>query len=299
MIDQATEKTAQAILKERSKIVDNFFGDYLLKNVPVRLKDSILYSLQAGGKRLRPVLCITWSIIGGDTQHKCLPFAAAIEMIHTYSLIHDDLPAMDDDDFRRGKLSNHKAFDEATAILAGDGLLTDAFYILLETPCANDRLIRAAKELVLAAGSSGMVGGQMLDMQYTGKGKATMQSLAQMQNLKTGVMIRASCLCGAIIGGGSDDLCIRAARYGAALGKAFQITDDILDETGDPQILGKPVKSDQKQGKLTWPALVGIDASRKEAEHQIEIAVNALESIESPEKKFLTDLALYVIRRSS
>ena len=178
----------------------------------------MLYSLQAGGKRLRPVLCLSCAALCGLEPQKALPFAAAIEMIHTYSLIHDDLPAMDDDDLRRGKPSNHKAFDEATAILAGDGLLTDAFVIMCRAPLPPDRLLRAVAELALAAGASGMVGGQEWDMIYTGRSRVSLEELRGMHAMKTGALLRASCVCGGLLAGAEDkalraisDLCLSPA----------------------------------------------------------------------------------------
>ena len=192
----------KALLRTRGKDVEAYLATCLDgRDLPQRLKDSMLYSLQAGGKRLRPVLCLSTAALCGLSPQRSMPFAAAIEMIHTYSLVHDDLPAMDDDDLRRGKPSNHKAFDEATAILAGDGLLTDAFMVMCRTPEAPDRVLEAVSTLALAAGSSGMVGGQEWDMIYTGAASITLEQMRTVHAMKTGALLRASCLCGAILAG--------------------------------------------------------------------------------------------------
>lgn len=285
-------------LKERAKKIQDY-----LKTCPLpasgRLREAMLYSLDAGGKKIRPVLCISWALAAGCAEADVLPFAAAIEMIHTYSLIHDDLPAMDNDDLRRGKASCHKAFDEATAILAGDGLLTDAFWLALSTPRPAEQVIQATRELAYASGSGGMAGGQMEDMILTGKNSASLDEIANMQAKKTGALLQASCVCGAILGNSSPQLLTQARNYGAALGLAFQIMDDILDVIGDREIMGKPVGSDEESKKLTWPALMGIEASKIKAMEQAELAKNALINLESPERQFLWELAGFVIDRST
>lgn len=228
-----------------------------------------------------------------------LPFASAIEMVHTYSLIHDDLPAMDDDDLRRGKPSNHKAFDEATAILAGDALLTDAFAHMCRVELPAGQVLRAVAEFARAAGSSGMVGGQEWDMLYTGLPPVSMAELRRMHAMKTGALLRASCVCGALLAGAADDVCERIGRYGAALGVAFQIADDILDVVSDTATLGKPAGSDAEQGKNTYPALVGLDESRRLAREQADAACAALAGFSGPEAEFLRALAEYTITRAA
>lgn len=250
----------KTLLKSRGRDVEAYLAGCLDgRAIPSRLKESMLYSLQAGGKRLRPVLCLSCAALCGLEPHKALPFASAIEMIHTYSLIHDDLPAMDDDDLRRGKPSNHKAFDEATAILAGDGLLTDAFVIMCRAPLAADVLLRAVAELALAAGASGMVGGQEWDMIYTGRSQVSLEELRGMHAMKTGALLRASCVCGGLLAG-AEEVALRAlGDFGSALGVAFQIADDILDVVADTATLGKPAGSDAEQGKNTYPSLVGLE----------------------------------------
>lgn len=262
---------------------------------PGRLLAAMQYSLEAGGKRIRPVLCLGCAALCDLDEEKALPFAAAIEMIHTYSLIHDDLPAMDNDDLRRGKPSSHKQFDEATAILAGDALLTDAFALIAETPLPAVSVLKALHELALGAGSAGMAGGQMLDMQYTGAENIDLEQVSQMQALKTGALLRAACVCGALLAGAPQHILDSVATYGAALGRAFQIADDILDLTGTAEELGKPAGSDAASHKNTYPSLIGIEASRAMAAEQARIAIAALP--DHPESAFLAGLADFVVTR--
>ena len=264
-----------------------------------RIFEAAKYSAMAGGKRLRPVLCLSCAALCGLQPAAVLPFASAIEMVHTYSLIHDDLPAMDDDDLRRGKPSNHKAFDEATAILAGDALLTDAFAHMCRVELPAGQVLRAVAEFARAAGSSGMVGGQEWDMLYTGLPPVGMAELRRMHAMKTGALLRASCVCGALLAGAADDVCERIGRYGAALGVAFQIADDILDVVSDTATLGKPAGSDAAQGKNTYPALVGLDESRRLAREQADAACAALTGFSGPEAEFLRALAGYTITRAA
>lgn len=270
------------------------------------ITDAARYSLLAGGKRLRPCLVLAAAErVGTDLRdspsalREALPAACAMEMIHTYSLIHDDLPAMDDDDLRRGKPSNHKAFDEATAILAGDALLTDAFAHMCRVELPAGQVLRAVAEFARAAGSSGMVGGQEWDMLYTGLPPVSMAELRRMHAMKTGALLRASCVCGALLAGAADDVCERIGRYGAALGVAFQIADDILDVVSDTATLGKPAGSDAEQGKNTYPALVGLDESRRLAREQADAACAALAGFNGPEAEFLRALAEYTITRAA
>lgn len=267
--------------------------------IPPRLKEAMLYSLQAGGKRLRPVLCLSVASLCGLDPERAMPFAAAIEMIHTYSLIHDDLPAMDNDDLRRGKPSNHKAFGEATAILAGDALLTDAFGVLCRCPVEAENLLRAAVALALAAGASGMVGGQQLDMAATGGKFMTVEELRSMHAMKTGALLRASCLCGALLAGADTAVCDAVSEYGSSLGVAFQIADDILDVVADTETLGKPAGSDAAQGKQTYPALLGLEESRTLAQQYARAAQDSLKSFDGVDADFLCALAQYVADRAA
>lgn len=281
--------------------LEGFLSAWLAANAeaPEILRKAMAYTLEAGGKRIRPALCCAWTEMAGGKARQALPFAAAFEMIHTYSLIHDDLPAMDNDDLRRGKPSCHCAFGEATAILAGDALLTDAFGVALQTDCSCKALHAALAVLAQAAGSAGMVGGQILDMEYGATPGLQAQELAHMQALKTGAMLRAACVCGAMLAGADADLLHAADSYGTALGKAFQITDDILDVTGDTAEMGKPSGSDVKQGKITWPLLLGLEASRLMARDEAQKAADALAGLDLPSAPFLRALAAYVVERRS
>lgn len=289
----------KALLLRRARLVEGFLPSCVSSDIPPRLRDSMLYSLQAGGKRLRPVLCLSCAALFGLAESAVLPFAAAIEMIHTYSLIHDDLPAMDDDDLRRGKPSNHKAFDEATAILAGDGLLTDAFRVMATVDLPAPRVLAAVAEMARAAGSPGMVGGQEWDMIYTGMPSVTLEELRHMHAMKTGALLRASCVCGALLAGADETALQHIGRYGAALGVAFQIADDILDVVSDTQTLGKPAGSDAEHGKNTYPSLVGLDESRRLAKEQIILAEEALAPFRGTEADFLRALTLYTVTRAA
>ena len=290
----------KALLSRRACMVEDFLPSCVVGDgVPPRLRDSMLYSLRAGGKRLRPVLCLSCAALFGLAEAAVLPFAAAIEMIHTYSLIHDDLPAMDDDDLRRGKPSNHRAFDEATAILAGDALLTDAFGRMTAVDLPASRVLAAVEEMARAAGSAGMVGGQEWEMIHTGMPPVSLEELRRMHAMKTGALLRASCVCGALLAGAESADLLRISRYGAALGVAFQITDDILDVVSDTETLGKPAGSDAGHGKNTYPSLVGLEESRRLAREQAVAAQEALASFHGPEAGFLRALALYTVTRAA
>ena len=241
------------------------------------LYDAMYYSLMAGGKRIRPVLLMeTCRICGGDPE-SVLPFAGAIEMIHTYSLIHDDLPCMDDDDLRRGRPTNHKVYGEATALLAGDGLLTAAFEFMLDPSVTlpAERVLEAAGILARAAGGRGMVGGQVLDM--AGEGHSLgLQEVEELQRLKTGALIAAAAEMGCVLAGSTAEQRQAARQYAERIGLAFQIQDDILDVVGDEATLGKPVGSDAKSEKNTFVTLKGLDACRVLVDKLTGEAVEAL-----------------------
>ena len=242
---------------------------------PPRLAEAMRYSLLGGGKRLRPILALMAAEACGADADSAMPAACALEMVHTYSLIHDDLPSMDDDDLRRGRPTCHKAFDEATAVLAGDALLTLAFEVL-----ARDLPEKAAARCVLAlaegAGPAGMVGGQMADLQAEGTPDATLGALEAIHRRKTGALLRASLKMGAIVAG-ADPAVLRAFDvYGHAVGLAFQIVDDLLDVQGDEAKLGKRVNKDHGLGKWTYPGLLGLEGSRRHAARLADEAVKAL-----------------------
>lgn len=241
------------------------------------LYDSMLYSLLAGGKRVRPVLTLEVCRMCGGDPAQALPFACAVEMIHTYSLIHDDLPCMDDDDLRRGKPTNHKIYGEATAVLAGDGLLSAAFESCLEAGggLPADRVVAASACLAKAAGTRGMVGGQALDMAAEGRA-VNRWDVEQLQKLKTGALLSAAAEMGCIVAGGTTTDRDAVARYARKLGLAFQVRDDMLDVEGDQETLGKPIGSDQANEKTTFVSLLGIDECRELVEKLTDEAVDAL-----------------------
>lgn len=234
------------------------------------------YSLLSGGKRIRPILLLEFYALCGGMGGSALNFAAALEMIHTYSLIHDDLPCMDNDDMRRGRPSCHKAFGEDTALLAGDALLTLAFKTAAETDgIPSDRVMKAIAVLAENAGISGMVGGQVEDLAFEKSG-ATIEQLRGMYLKKTSCLLSAAAVCGSILAGADDEELKYAAEYAEKLGLAFQIIDDILDCTSDEKTLGKPIGSDEKNGKTTYVTLLGIDGAKAEAERLSNEALTAL-----------------------
>ncbi len=240
---------------------------------PDALRQAMRYSLLAGGKRLRGCLLLASCRLAGGEPAEALPFAAALEMIHAYSLIHDDLPAMDNDTLRRGKPTNHVVFGEAMAILAGDGLLTHAFEIMAAS--GHPRAFRALGEIAKAAGVGGMLAGQVLDV--TSEGKAPDRTLTeQIHRGKTAALLTAPVTAGLILGGAEDGQIEAGRSFGFHLGMAFQIVDDILDLEGDPALMGKTLGKDTEEGKLTWPACVGLDQARLDAAAHIEAAVLAL-----------------------
>ena len=254
--------------------------------------DAMEYSLLAGGKRIRPVLTLEVCRMCGGDERQALPFACAVEMVHTYSLIHDDLPCMDDDDLRRGKPTNHKIYGEATAVLAGDGLLTAAFETALEAETGRpaQRTVEAAACLAQAAGARGMVGGQVLDMAAEGRA-VSRYDVEQLQALKTGALLSAAAEMGCIVAGGTQEERNAVRRYAQKLGMAFQIRDDMLDVEGDEATLGKPVGSDQANEKTTFVSLLGIDECRALVEKLTEEAVAALAPFGAERSAFLRWLA--------
>lgn len=264
----------QAYLKERRALVDAALERFLPPDdtPPPTVHRAMRYSVMAGGKRLRPILVIAGAEALGGPPETVMPTACALELIHTYSLIHDDLPAMDDDDYRRGRLTNHKVFGEAIAILAGDALLTLAFKLVADnTALVNDaRVLRdVVAELADAAGTCGMVGGQVVDIESEGKAVTT-ETLEYIHRHKTAALIRASLRVGALLAGGDDKSVKAIGEAGSDLGLAFQIVDDILDVEGNLEELGKTAGSDERKQKATYPALHGLEASRRQAKMLIE-----------------------------
>ncbi|MFY0566198.1 polyprenyl synthetase family protein [Archangium lansingense] len=266
-------------------------------HVPPRLLESMRYSLLAGGKRLRPVLCLAFAeavLKQSNVPRMVEDSACALEFIHTYSLVHDDLPSMDDDDMRRGRPTNHKVYGEAMAILAGDSLLTDAFALVAWGP----EPVRGAlcRELAVAAGSAGMVGGQVLDIAEDRP--AHIDYLTRMHRLKTGALIRAACRMGVLAAGGDADALARADTYGDSVGLAFQIADDVLDVTGDASSMGKPVGADAAAGRFTFPAVLGLEESKQLAARKVAEAIAAVKTLE-PQDGPLAALARYSVERRS
>ncbi|MFH1017094.1 MAG: farnesyl diphosphate synthase [Pseudomonadota bacterium] len=264
-----------------------------------RLQEAMKYSLMAGGKRIRPALVFAACEAVGGNRKNALPIAVGLEMIHTYSLIHDDLPAMDDDDLRRGRPTSHKVFGEALAILAGDALLTDAFTVLSDPEWkipAEDR-VRIVHAIADGAGANGMVAGQHLDLE--GEGKTLDEAgLKKVHMHKTGKLLVASVLVGGIAGGASKADMERLERYGTAIGLAFQIADDLLDLTATAEELGKPVRNDAERRKSTYPTLLGIDEAKRRAQKLLSEALAALEPFGS-KGEALAALARFIVERRS
>ena len=261
-----------------------------------KLLDAMQYSLFSGGKRLRPILLMAAADAVNESGEKFLTTAAGVEMIHTYSLIHDDLPAMDNDDYRRGKLTNHKVFGEAMAILAGDALLTLAFEVMLrQRGVMHATILAVVDEISQAVGMSGMVGGQAIDLQSEGK-EIDLDTLRQMHLGKTGALFRAAVRSGAILAGASDEHFRALTSYAEHFGLAFQITDDILDFVGDEKALGKPVGSDERNQKSTYVTLTSLETARKLAGQSVKAAFEALKPF-GREADFLRELVSYLLSR--
>ena len=286
---QTQQERVENLLRARS--------DEMGVHVPPRLLESMRYSLLAGGKRLRPVLCLAFAeaVLKKSTVSRVVEDAAcSLEFIHTYSLVHDDLPSMDDDDMRRGRPTNHKVYGEAMAILAGDSLLTDAFALVAGGPEPVRGLL--CRELAVGAGSAGMVGGQVLDIAEDRP--AHIDYITRMHRLKTGALIRAACRMGVLAAGGDAEELDRADTYGDAVGLAFQIADDILDVTGDASSLGKPVGADAAAGRFTFPAVLGLEESKQLAAQKVAQAIAAVRTLE-PGDGPLAALARYSVERRS
>lgn len=251
--------------------------------------DAMAYSLTNGGKRIRPMLTLEFCRVCGGDYKQAIPFAIGVEMIHTYSLIHDDLPCMDNDDMRRGKPSSHKVYGEANALLAGDGLLTLAFETVLSADISADKKAKAALELAKAAGASGMIGGQVMDLANEGK-SVSLDSIKATDRLKTGEMIRVAAAMGCIAAGADENKIKAAEKYCENIGLAFQIVDDILDVTGDEATLGKPIGSDSENEKSTYVSHLGLEDSARYARELTAQAKAALD-IFGCEGEFLSELA--------
>jgi len=288
----------QAYLSARTELVNKGLDSLLHKesDYPQKLHEAMRYSLFAGGKRIRPALVLASAEAVGGSVEEALNTACAFECVHTYSLIHDDLPAIDNDDLRRGRPTCHKAFDEATAILAGDALLTAAFELIARTKTDKpSRVVEVISELAKASGSVGMIGGQMIDIYSEGQ-EVSFPVLEYIHIHKTGELILAAVRCGAIMGGAGHSEMDSLSRYGKSIGLAFQIADDILDVEGSPDVMGKNIGGDEKKGKATYPSLLGLDESKKRAAELVGIALEALEGFDAGAEP-LRAIARYIVER--
>jgi geranylgeranyl diphosphate synthase type II len=289
-------------LQEKKEIVDSALERYLPKKEEFtsNLHNAIQHSLFAGGKRIRPILSIaSFEAVGGKGE-RILPFACALEMIHTYSLIHDDLPALDNDDYRRGKPTCHKVFGEAIAILAGDGLLTEAFRLMTNQPPEDSHsngnvILDLVNEVAQAAGVSGMVGGQVVDVESEGK-RVDLPTVQYIHARKTGAMILASVRVGAKLGGAKGETLDALTRYGESIGLAFQVVDDVLNVEGKAALMGKKTGSDLSRGKATYPSVLGLEESKKKGRELVKAAVDALNPF-GPEADPLREIARFIAAR--
>ncbi|MFO0752350.1 MAG: farnesyl diphosphate synthase [Thermodesulfovibrionales bacterium] len=292
-----------AYLKEKKGLVDAFLHSYFSSPVTQKsLQDSMVYSLSAGGKRIRPVLCLAACEACGGEADTVLPWAAALEFIHTYSLIHDDLPAMDNDDLRRGKPTNHKIFGEGMAVLAGDGLLTEAFALLSGSHGRSLRVperavLRVIHEIAQAAGLQGMVGGQAQDL-LSEDAEPDCETLSYIHTHKTAALIAASVRVGGILASCSEEHLFGLTGYGAHVGLAFQVVDDILDVEGETEVIGKPRGSDEKKKKMTYPKLYGLERSKEKARELVDAALCSLEVFDGKAEP-LRAIARYLLERKS
>ncbi|MEB3215849.1 MAG: farnesyl diphosphate synthase [Nostocales cyanobacterium 94392] len=289
-----------AYLKERQKLVETALDKSIAIVYPQKIYEAMRYSLLAGGKRLRPILCLATCEMTGGNIEMSMPTACALEMIHTMSLIHDDLPAMDNDDYRRGKLTNHKVYGEDVAILAGDGLLAYAFeYVATHTQnVPPSQVLQVISRLGRAVGAAGLVGGQVVDLEMEGKTDVPLETLNFIHNHKTAALLEASVLCGGILASASPEQLQRLSRYSQNIGLAFQIVDDILDITATQEQLGKTAGKDQKAQKVTYPSLWGLEESKKQAQLLVQAACAELEPF-GEQAKSLIALAYFITSRNN
>ena len=291
----------KAYLQDRQKIVEEALERYLpAGNNPSEIYDAVRYSVFNGGKRIRPILCMAAAeAVGGDLA-PAMPVACALELIHTYSLIHDDLPSMDDDDFRRGKPTCHKVFGENIAILAGDALLTEAFALLSRVEkvrLSAERRLAVIQEIASAAGIAGMVGGQALDV-LSEKNQSNEETLQEIHRRKTGALIVAAVKSGAVIFGAGKEKIQALSEYGMNLGLAFQIADDILNVEGDRELMGKGTGSDAARNKLTYPALLGMEKAKTKLAAYVDEAIASLAGFDERAMPLVV-IARYVMERKS
>jgi geranylgeranyl diphosphate synthase type II len=300
---QQTKISAVELLGQHGERLHEYFLKIRARHVvaPPRLVEAIQYSLLAGGKRLRPALVLECcqacqTKVDARKTASAMAAAAAMEFVHTFSLVHDDLPAMDDDDLRRGRPTNHKVYGEAIAILAGDAMVTMAFEIIATD--AEPAVVGAlVKELATASGPEGMIGGQVLDIDGE-NANLTLEQLQRVHRMKTGALLTASCRMGAMSAGASETQLNAVTEYGRHLGLAFQIIDDVLDVTSTPEQMGKATNKDAAKGKNTYPVLMGLEASKHEAHHQLTAALDALKELGTAADG-LRQLAKFVVERDA
>lgn len=298
-IKNSSHTNLQKKLNELANLIDSHLDQFLPKDkeLPPLIHESMRYSIFAGGKRLRPILCLlTYEMLGGEQINEAIVQACSLELVHTYSLIHDDLPAMDNDDLRRGKPTNHIKFDEATAILAGDALQTFAFELLSSNVKDPDIALLSIKCLSRAIGTKGMIGGQVLDMQGEKIKSPTITDVEMIHQRKTGALLQASLEMGAIAAQASGPTLFEISKIGALLGYAFQIADDLLDLESSSEDLGKTVHKDQKVNKITYPRIAGIENAKLKARELTDEAIKLLEKYEE-KAELLISLASYIVER--
>lgn len=291
---------AKKQLADYTVFIENALKKYSLQDKcgPQKsVAEAMDYSLEAGGKRIRPVLVLELCRICGGEWEKAVSAACALEMIHTFSLIHDDLPCMDDDDFRRGKPSCHKKFGEARAVLAGDALAIYPFEIIAKAQELDaEKRVKLIAELANSSGAEGMIGGQIIDMENEERDDVDAENLKYMYSLKTGKLIKTACAMGCICAGADDEKTARAIEYANALGVAFQIIDDILDVIGDSELLGKPIGSDSEENKTTFVTVYGLEKAKEQAKFYTDKALDAIAAFDDNE--FLKELTEFLLERN-
>jgi geranylgeranyl diphosphate synthase, type II len=288
----------KSYLKQQQRLVEQALDQSIAIAQPAKIYEAMRYSLLAGGKRLRPILCLATCDLMGGTIEMAMPTACALEMIHTMSLIHDDLPAMDNDDYRRGKLTNHKVYGEDIAILAGDGLLAYAFeYVATQTKnVAPENILQVVASLGRTVGAAGLVGGQVLDLESEGKSDITTETLSFIHTHKTGALLEASVVSGAILANASEEDIARLSQYAQNIGLAFQIIDDILDITATDEQLGKTAGKDLEAQKATYPSLWGLEKSQAKAQELVDNAIAQLSNYDAKAEP-LRAIANYIVTR--
>jgi geranylgeranyl diphosphate synthase type II len=290
----------ETYLKQKKVLVEEALDQSLPITKPTKIYEAMRYSLLAGGKRLRPILCLATCELVGGTIEMAMPTACALEMIHTMSLIHDDLPAMDNDDYRRGKLTNHKVYGEDVAILAGDGLLAYSFeYVAANTKNVSpERVLEVIFHLGRAVGAAGLVGGQVMDLESEGKTDVSLETLNFIHTHKTGALLESCVVSGAILGGATEEQLKGLSVYAQNIGLAFQVIDDILDITATAEELGKTAGKDLKAQKVTYPSLWGLERSKAEAQKMVETAIAQLDDY-GEEAEPLRAIAYFITSRKN